>query len=243
MRRGVPGGAATRLHPPVRSRPLRLILAAIVSVTGFAVLVSLGAWQLARLDWKEGLLAEMETRLAAQPAPLPAAPSPQADRFRATRLEGRIETPGIAVFGTWRGGGAGYRIVNPFRTDDGRTVLLDRGIAAAPEAARRAPEGRIAVEGHLDWPADPDAAPGDLQETWTVRNVGALARTLGTEPVLVVARATSEAGGAVTPVPIDTAGIPNSHLGYAIQWFGLALVWGGMAGYWFWRALRRGEVR
>ena len=222
---------------------MRLILAALLSAAGLALLVSLGLWQLARLDWKETLLAEMDARLLEAPGPLPAAPDPAADRFRAVRIEGRIAGPGIAVFGTWRGGGAGYRIVSPFRTDDGRDVLLDRGIAAAPEAARRIPEGRIAVEGNLDWPGDAgDAPPGSPDDIWISRAPGPLARALGTEPVLVVARATSDPFEGIRPVPMDTAGIPNNHLGYAIQWFGLALVWAGMAGYYFWRALRRGEV-
>ena len=222
---------------------MRLILAATVSLSGLAVLVSLGFWQLARLDWKESLLAEMDARLAAEPVHLPAAPTPGTDRFTAIRVTGRVEAPGIAVFGTWRGAGAGYRIINPLRTDAGRVVLLDRGVAAAPDAAARIPEERIAVEGHLDWPEGPAAPPSEPGGTWTTRNVDALAEALDAEPVLVVARATSDPVGAVPPVAIETAGIPNNHLAYAVQWFGLALVWAGMAGYWFWRALGRGEVR
>ena len=37
----------------------------------------------------------------------------------------------------------------------------------------------------------------------------------------------------VVPVPLDIEGIPDNHLGYAIQWFGLAAVWAGMAAYYF----------
>ena len=54
-----------------------------------------------------------------------------------------------------------------------------------------------------------------------------MAAALGTEPVLVVAA--SETGPGVTPLPVDTSGIPNNHLGYAVQWFGLALVWLAMS--------------
>ena len=231
-----------RFRPHPERRTVRLFLAAAVSVLGLAVLVSLGFWQLARLEWKENLLTRMESRLSADPVPLPADPTLDDDRFRAVRIEGKVEAPGLAVFGTWRGGGAGYRIVNPFVTDDGRRVLLDRGIASAPQAADRVSDGRIAIEGHLDWPEDTGGPPDDPDGTWTTRNVDALASALDAEPVLVVASATSDPSGAVAPIPMGMDGIPNNHLGYAIQWFGLALVWVGMAGYWFWRALRRGEV-
>ena len=222
---------------------MRLILAATVSLLGLAVLLSLGFWQLARLDWKESLLAEMDARLLAEPGPVPDDPDPVADRFRPVRAEGVFLDAGVAVFGTWRGGGAGYRIISPFRTEDGRSILVDRGIAASPDAGVRYADGPVAVEGNLDWPEGTAPPPRGLTNVWTTRNVGALARNQQTEPILLVARATSDPTGGIVPIPIDTAGIPNNHLGYAVQWFGLALVWAGMAGYWFWRALRRGEVR
>ena len=36
-------------------------------------------------------------------------------------------------------------------------------------------------------------------------------------------------------MPIDTAGLPDNHLGYAVQWFGLAAVWTAMAVWFLWR--------
>ena len=41
------------------------------------------------------------------------------------------------------------------------------------------------------------------------------------------------------PIPVDTAHIPNDHLGYAVTWFGLALVWAGMTILYLWRITRR----
>ena len=45
---------------------ITLILGAIV----FAILIVLGTWQVERLHWKEGLLAEIEARTHATPASL-----------------------------------------------------------------------------------------------------------------------------------------------------------------------------
>jgi surfeit locus 1 family protein len=62
-----------------------------------------------------------------------------------------------------------------------------------------------------------------------------MADHLGTAPVLVVARSTSLPDSALAPLPVDTSGIPNDHLGYAVTWFGLAIVWVMMTGFFLWR--------
>ncbi len=54
-----------------------------------------------------------------------------------------------------------------------------------------------------------------------------MAAALDTEPVLIVAREADRRRGRA-PLPVDTAGIPNDHLQYAITWFALAVVWAGM---------------
>ena len=209
---------------------LSRLLFAAVALLGLAVLVALGLWQLARAAEKDATIAAMEARLSDDPVPLPEAPTPEADAFRAVALTGRVAGEGVAVFSTWRGAGGGYRIVAPFETDDGRRVLLDRGHVPRADLAA-VPEGRIAVEGHLHWPREREGDPSDGYEA---RDVPVIAAALGTEPVLVVARAVSETGG-VRPVPLDTEGISDNHLGYAIQWFGLAAVWAGMSAFYFTR--------
>ena len=70
------------------------------------------------------------------------------------------------------------------------------------------------------------------------RDVPAMANALGTEPVLVIARTLSGTDRSVTPLPVTSEGIPNNHLGYAIQWFGLAIVWAGMTAFFLWRMRR-----
>ncbi len=64
-----------------------------------------------------------------------------------------------------------------------------------------------------------------------------MAAKLGTEPLLIVA--SQPTGQGIAPVPVDTAGIPNDHWGYAIQWFLLATVWGVMTLYLLWRIRQR----
>ena len=50
------------------SRSTLVILLAMLA--GLAVLCALGAWQVQRLYWKEGLLATIDARITADPRPL-----------------------------------------------------------------------------------------------------------------------------------------------------------------------------
>ena len=53
--------------------PLTRYLAPLLfGLIGAGILVGLGIWQLQRLDWKESVLAQIESRIAADPEPLPA---------------------------------------------------------------------------------------------------------------------------------------------------------------------------
>ena len=48
------------------------LLFALFILAAVGVLVALGTWQLERLSWKEGLIAELDAKLAAKPTDLPA---------------------------------------------------------------------------------------------------------------------------------------------------------------------------
>lgn len=208
----------------------------LLGAAGIAVLVSLGLWQLQRLEWKEALLDEIEARIATAPVALPASVSPREDAYLAVRATGRIDGPGIPVFGTWRGAGAGYRIVAPFVVGE-RRILVDLGVA--PSADLPLPDTEIVVEGNLHWPDEREDDPGAA--IWTNLDVAAMAERLGTEPTLIVAREIEGIAPPAMLVPLGTEGIPNSHLGYAIQWFGLAAVWAGMTAFLLWRIHSRTE--
>lgn len=212
----------------------RLIFPLIFGLGGAAILVALGVWQIQRLGQKEARLAAISAQISAAPGPLPAAPDPQADRYRPVVAEGRFGAGDILVLSGQKGIGAGYRVIAPFETADGRRILVDRGFL--PEDAKTAPRpaGEARIEGNLDWPQEADGytpAPDRAAGLWFARDVPAMAAELGTEPLLVVESRTSETGLPMTPQPVDTAGIPNDHLQYAITWFLLAVVWLVMTGY------------
>ena len=217
----------------------RMVAPILVGFLGVAVLVALGVWQLQRLDWKRGVLAELEVRLAAAPVPVPDHPDPVADRYLRVRAEGALLPGEIHVYAAGPGGKVGYRVVAPFELPDGRRILLDRGFVPVADKDAPRPPGPLAVTGNLVWPDDGPPDPDRAKNVWTGRDVPLMAADLGTAPVLVVAAAVEPAGGPV-PLPVSVA-IPNDHLGYAMTWFGLAAVWTLMTVLWLSR-IKRGIV-
>ncbi|SFT80091.1 SURF1 family protein [Sedimentitalea nanhaiensis] len=214
----------------------RILFLLIFGVAGCSVLIGLATWQMQRLDWKQGVLAQMDSRIGADPVPLPATPDPAEDKYLPVTVDGTVLPGELHVLVSIKRVGPGYRIIAPFLTDDGRRILLDRGFVRTEAADAARSTGPLTVTGNLHWPQETDSytpVPDMAANIWFARDVPAMAAALETQPVLVVAR--SQTGPAVTPLPVDTAGIPNDHLQYAITWFSLALIWALMTGYFLWR--------
>jgi surfeit locus 1 family protein len=217
----------------------------LFGLVGAAILISLGVWQVQRLAWKQGVLADIDARIVAAPVAVPASPDPVQDRYLPVEASGIIGPDAVRVLVSQRGIGAGYRIISPFALD-GRRVLVDRGVMPVAADTPPIPDGAVTVVGNLHWPQEVDGFTPDNDidgNIWFSRDVDALAAHLGTEPVLIIARALSVSDDPVTLLPVDSSGIPNDHLNYAITWFSLAVVWLGMTAFLVWRITRRPNGR
>lgn len=218
----------------------RMILPLIFGLVGAAVLAGLGAWQVQRLEWKTGILARIEARLAADPVGVPEAPAEGAHQYLRVRTSGDVARGELHVYTSAPPRGVGYRVIAPLVLVDGRRILLDRGfVPIEAKDASRLP-GPITVEGALLWPQETDgftSPPDRDRNIWFARDVGLMAAALDTEPVMLVT-AGSDDPAAPLPLPVSV-NIPNDHLGYAITWFGLAATWAGMTLYLLWRIKRR----
>jgi surfeit locus 1 family protein len=214
----------------------RMIGPSLVGVFGVVILITLGLWQMQRMGWKEAKLAAISAMLVDAPADLPMQATSEADRYRGVMMEGAYTGELALKLDSLQGQGPGKRVIAVFATQDGRRVLVDRGIwldgtAATPTLAHPAQ-----VLGNLDWPQEADSytpPPDPKTGLWFARDVPAMAKALGTEPTLIVARAPT--GDGITPVPLDTSSIPNNHWQYAVTWFSLAAVWFVMTGFLLWR--------
>lgn len=219
----------------------RYLFPVILGILGCVALVQLGLWQLERAAWKEGLLAEIRAGIEGDPVPLPDTVDPSM-KYLPVTVSGTTSGAEIDVLSHTREQGAGYQIVSRFVTDDGRAILLDRGFV--PQEARRLdrPPVRLEVVGNLHWPEDASAstpAPNLDENIWFARDVEAMAAQLNTEPVLVVARAIGGDNQGARPLGVTVEGIPNNHLGYAVQWFLIALTWAVMTLALIWRIRQR----
>ncbi|MFB9150877.1 SURF1 family protein [Roseovarius ramblicola] len=216
-----------------------VVIPLIFGIAGVAVLLGLGKWQLDRLAWKEGILADIEARISAAPVALPDDADPEADRYLPVRVTGGMSARTLRVLVSRKQVGAGYRLISALDTGT-RRVLLDRGFIKVGEDIP-APAGAVTVTGNLHWPDDrlsstpENDVPGNM---WFARDIAQMAEVLGTEPLMIIARELSPPEQGVTPLPVDTRGIPNDHLNYAITWFSLAAIWAAMTGAFIWRGRR-----
>ncbi|MBY5987618.1 SURF1 family protein [Roseovarius atlanticus] len=216
----------------------KTVLPLIFGLAGAAVLIWLGVWQVQRLEWKEGILAQIETRIAAEPVALPDSFEPEADKYLPVSVKGQFGEGALRVLVSRKQVGAGYLVISPFETEGGRRILVDRGFIRQGDTLSDAPGGTLSVTGNLHWPDDRNSSTPENDvdgNTWFARDLGQMAEVLSTEPVLLVARTLSQPEDSVTPLPVDTAHIPNDHLQYAITWFSLAAIWLGMTAFYIFR--------
>jgi surfeit locus 1 family protein len=245
---GAPDGA--------RARWRSLAAPGLVALVALALLVSLGNWQMRRLAWKEGLLAQMAARADAAPQEPPARQTwaglaPQDYEFLRVRLIGRFDHAREALVFQAAGGLArepGYLVMTPLRLSSGAHVFVNRGFVpqALADPARRA-AGQIAGEsevvGLLRSPEPrnaftPPDEPG--KRLWHVRDPLAMAAALGVPdaaPFSLDAQAGDVPGG-WPQGGASLRNVANNHLSYALTWYGLALTLAGVFAVFAWRRLR-----
>ncbi len=202
-----------------------------------ALMISLGFWQLRRLEERREYNQKLAERTAASTADVSEL-APRAERdvdaveYRSVRLTGRFDTSDDVLVG-YRSlhGVSGHHVVTPLVLADGTAVLVNRGWVPAhfaedwpvPDAA--APRGTVEVAGYLRasetrgsfGPRDPDS--GELRLVSRV-DVDRIAQQIDepVRPFWVQMEAPVPADGIPAPVPLADLGEGN-HLSYAFQWF------------------------
>tara|TARA_R110002110_G_scaffold85222_10_gene221461 strand:- start:961 stop:1635 length:675 start_codon:yes stop_codon:yes gene_type:complete len=221
----------------------RAIFFVVIGLGGAAILVSLGIWQVQRLAWKQGVIADINARIVAAPVALPDNPDPATDAYLPVSATGILGTQVLRVLVSQKDVGPGYRIISALNTPDA-TVMVDRGFMPVGSGRKGALPDPVTLTGNLQWPNETDKftpAPDMANNIWFARDVDAMAAALGAKPILIVARNVAFEDGDVTPFPVDTARIPNDHLQYAITWFSLALIWLAMSVYFLRRRAPKSE--
>jgi len=220
----------------IRLRP-RLV-PTLFTVPVLLMCIALGVWQLQRLEWKRGLIAERAAAVAAQPVQLPQTlAEARAMEFRPVVDDGVfLNDREIFVGATDPRGRAGFHVLTPLREPDGRIVFVNRGFihSERKDPATRAGgqlTGTVHISGLLRLPPEakpnwflPDNRPDLNYWFWIdLPAMAAVARLAPGDiaPFYIDADATPNPGGwpqgGVTPLDL-----PNDHLQYAIIWFSFA---------------------
>jgi len=217
----------------------RMIFPIVFGVVGTALFLSLGFWQLQRMNWKAGILADIDERLAAAPIELPATPDPVVDKYLQVEATGEIVDRELHVL-TFGENTPGFRVIAPMVLDDGRRILVDRGFIGETEKNAARLGGAVTAIGSLVWPQETDKYVPDpnLDENiWFARNVPLMAKALDTEEVMLDIGSSNLDEG-ITPQRVSI-NISNRHLEYVMTWFSFAVIWVGMTGYALWRIKRK----
>ncbi len=237
---------------------ITLIIGAIV----FAILIALGTWQVERLYWKEGLLAEIEDRTHAAPASLADTEKVWADQkdvdYRTVTATGRLLNDRERHYFATFDGYSGFYVYTPLLLDDGRTVFVNRGFVPydKKDPAKRAEgqiEGQVTINGLARNPlsSKPSSIVPDNDLATNIyywKDLATMADQSGIEPDKLVPFFI-DADKAPNPGGLPIGGVtiidlPNSHLQYAVTWYGLAATLVAIMGVWLRRRYKfpnRGE--
>lgn len=201
------------------------------------MLLALGFWQLDRAEQKREWLAAVETGRRQPPLDLNVAqPAYEAAAHRRAVATGRYDAAHqVLLDNQVRDQRWGYLVLTPLRLDGtDLAVLVDRGWLAAPPDRTQLPE--LTVEG------TPTTVRGDIDRgpsiglrlggavsdaSWPLRiqylDYDALNRRLPYRilPYLIRLDPTEPQGYRRDWEPVPPMG-PSTHIGYAVQWFGLA---------------------
>ncbi|WP_296510394.1 SURF1 family protein [Rhodoferax sp.] len=237
-----------------------LLVGAVVCLALVAGLIRLGIWQLDRRVWKLELIDRVTRRLAEAPSTLPQATlwsalTPADFEYLHAEAQGQwmpertVLTQATTVFGQ------GFWVLTPLALADSSVLIVNRGFVPASQReqwqgpdAGRTPTGLVTVQGLLR-KSEPDGGflrhNDPATQRWYSRDVAAIALA---QNLSAVAPFFLDAGlpdpslmrnpdatlPMVGPWPkpgLTVVKFSNSHLVYALTWFGLAAMLLGAGGF------------
>lgn len=209
-------------------RPVAALVAAGIV---FVVLAGLGLWQLQRLAWKTDLIARVDARVAAAAVPAPgpaewAGLSAENAEYRPVTVTGEYAPDSDVLVQAVTERGPGFWVMTPFSTDEGWTLLVNRGFVAGDRRDDRPlPEAPQTVTGllRLSQPGGAFLRANDpAAGRWYSRDTQAIAASLGLTGVAPYFIDADRAGEGQPVGGLTVIVFRNSHLTYALTWFAMA---------------------
>lgn len=209
----------------------------IFFIAALATTVGLGTWQVKRLQWKESVIAEIESaKMHAALEVLPeSAETLQEKNFypvelHGTWVEGNTE---FHITPRWFKGVLGYFVIAPFTLEDGRVLMVNRGWVPVEKKdpttrVSSRVKGQATIAGLLrtgderNWLTPINQPERNLWFGRDALAMGAYGKFENVVPAMVDIVGAQDAKK--LPVPSDgEIRLRNDHLSYILTWYGIAL--------------------
>ena len=238
--------------PARRANPFWQVGKALILLVALGILLALGTWQVQRLHWKEGLLADIAERQAAAAVPLSTIEAMAASggdiEYRVVTATGHYLNDKERHFFATFDGNPGFHIYTPLQLADGRYLFVNRGFvpydAKEPEMRMQGQlTGEQTVTGlaRAKLAGQPSGIPDNdlVKDIFYWKDLDAMASSDGL-PKDKVLPFFVDAGKAQNPGGLPIGGVtivdlPNDHLQYALTWYGLAAALVAIVAVSWWR--------
>lgn len=202
-----------------------------IMLAAFCTLIGLGTWQVKRMEWKAGVLKNVDQAQTADAVTFPTDEVNDEWDYRRVKLTGEfLPDHKFKLLSRIYQGAVGYHVIEPFKLIDGRYVLVNRGfIPNAYNGEYAPPEGEITLTGTLHKPDDKNMFTPENHESskdlyWLdAQHIADITGIEFTTNMVVFQDKTAD--GKVYPIGgqlrID---IPNNHKKYAFFWYTMALI-------------------
>lgn len=203
----------------------------------FPLMIGLGFWQLDREAQKQAMLDQQTRQQQQEPEPLGGIDWQAGDALSFLPVTARgtyRDERSFLLDNRLRDSRVGYEVLTPFETGDG-TLLVNRGWIPLGESRQQLPAipevaGELTITGHLHVPEGQTLVLGDqadpLGDRWPRRiqrvDLPRASELTGQELFPYTLRLDGNAPGALVTDWSGGAIRPETHRGYAVQWFAMA---------------------
>lgn len=217
-----------------------LLWPTLFAIVGVLAMVSLGTWQMQRLAWKNGLIAQLEARTRAEPIAM-------AEALRRDAAGEDVEYLRVRAIGRFLPGreryyyapsssaGPGWHVYAPLSTQASGIVIVNRGFVPDrfrdPATRSEDLDRDVTIVGlarRSETRTTFTPENDEVRNIWYWRDLSGMTRSMLPSPSASVAPFFLEAEASAVEGPGPRGGatrleIPNNHFQYAMTWYGLAL--------------------
>lgn len=211
----------------------------MITLVCFGVTVFLGFWQLHRLEWKTGLIANIENSLKSEAREYKAKQQYDGEFIKVV-TRGIYDHEKELHFGSYYADEWGYKLVTPLQMEDGNTVYINRGwvpqkFKTHKNIKVRRPKGNVEVVGLIrkanlkSWFTPTNDSKKNYWFWYDIEAMNKFTGFVGQNLVIEEIRNSGQGEGNVKaandfPLAIEPeVKLRNDHLQYAVTWFGMSL--------------------